>query len=64
MIGNEYIYQPLTQYNNISIQFPEGQLTTIMGSVGSGKSSLLHALLGDMENFNGRVNVKVRYLLF
>ncbi|VDP25018.1 unnamed protein product [Schistosoma curassoni] len=29
-----------------------------MGSVGSGKSSLLHALLGDMENFNGRVNVK------
>nr|CAH8871416.1 unnamed protein product [Trichobilharzia regenti] len=43
---------------NISIQFPEGQLTTIMGSVGSGKSSLLHALLGDMENFNGRVNVK------
>ncbi|KAK4475608.1 hypothetical protein MN116_000631 [Schistosoma mekongi] len=43
---------------NISVQFPEGQLTTIMGSVGSGKSSLLHALLGDMENFNGRVNVK------
>ncbi|KAH8862468.1 Canalicular multispecific organic anion transporter 2 [Schistosoma japonicum] len=43
---------------NISVQFPEGQLTTIMGTVGSGKSSLLHALLGDMENFNGRVNVK------
>ncbi|CAH8552629.1 unnamed protein product [Schistosoma turkestanicum] len=34
------------------------QLTTIMGSVGSGKSSLLHAILGDMETFNGRINVK------
>ncbi|KAF6767994.1 hypothetical protein AHF37_07865 [Paragonimus kellicotti] len=44
--------------HNISIQFPEGQLTSIMGSVGSGKSSLLHALLGDMERLNGCVNIK------
>ncbi|VDP83714.1 unnamed protein product [Echinostoma caproni] len=42
---------------SISIQFPEGQLTSVMGTVGSGKSSLLHALLGDMEVFNGRVNI-------
>ncbi|KAF5402962.1 hypothetical protein PHET_03006 [Paragonimus heterotremus] len=44
--------------HNISIQFPEGQLTSVMGSVGSGKSSLLHALLGDMERLNGCVNIK------
>ncbi|OON16323.1 ABC transporter, ATP-binding protein, partial [Opisthorchis viverrini] len=48
--------EPILQ--NISIQFPEGQLTSIMGKVGSGKSSLLQALLGEMELFNGRVNVK------
>ncbi|KAF7255878.1 hypothetical protein EG68_07260 [Paragonimus skrjabini miyazakii] len=45
--------------HNISIQFPEGQLTSVMGSVGSGKSSLLHALLGDMERLNGCVNIKI-----
>ncbi|CAH8436418.1 unnamed protein product [Dicrocoelium dendriticum] len=43
---------------NISVQFPEGQLTSIMGSVGSGKSSLLRALLGDMEVFSGRLNIR------
>ncbi|KAG5443091.1 Multidrug resistance-associated protein 1 [Clonorchis sinensis] len=48
--------EPILQ--NISVQFPEGQLTSIMGKVGCGKSSLLQALLGEMELFNGRVNVK------
>ncbi|KAL3313226.1 Multidrug resistance-associated protein 1 [Cichlidogyrus casuarinus] len=34
------------------------QLSAIVGSVGAGKSSLISALLGEMERFGGRVNVK------
>ncbi|VEL07563.1 unnamed protein product [Protopolystoma xenopodis] len=45
--------------HNVSMHFPEGQMTAIVGRVGSGKSSLLQALLGDMEQFAGRVNVTV-----
>lgn len=32
-----------------------GQLTMIVGQVGSGKSSLLLAMLGEMQNIEGRV---------
>lgn len=34
------------------------QLVAVVGSVGSGKSSLLSALLGEMEKVSGRVNTK------
>ncbi|KAL7053956.1 hypothetical protein AAHC03_026665 [Spirometra sp. Aus1] len=43
---------------NMTIYFPEGQSTAIVGRVGSGKSSLLNSLLGNMERISGRVNVK------
>lgn len=33
---------------DISVDFPAGQLTTVVGAVGAGKSSLLQALLGEM----------------
>ena len=36
----------------------EGQLIAIVGSVGSGKSSLLSAILNEMELISGRVNIK------
>ena len=36
------------QLHNLSIDFPIGKLSVIMGSTGSGKSSLLLALLGGM----------------
>lgn len=37
----------------------QGQLIAIVGTVGSGKSSLLSALLGEMDKLSGRVNTKV-----
>lgn len=46
---------------NFSINFtvPEGSLIAVVGQVGCGKSSLLSALLGEMDKKEGHVVVKV-----
>ncbi|XP_031762816.2 multidrug resistance-associated protein 1 isoform X5 [Galleria mellonella] len=41
---------------NINLHIPRGSLVAIVGAVGSGKSSLLSALLGEMNKVSGRVN--------
>lgn len=38
---------------------PSGSLVAIVGHVGCGKSSLVSALLGEMEKLEGEVAVKV-----
>ncbi|XP_047368145.1 multidrug resistance-associated protein 1 isoform X4 [Vespa velutina] len=43
---------------NINMNIEQGQLVAVVGSVGSGKSSLISAFLGEMEKLNGRVNTK------
>ncbi|TPX54925.1 hypothetical protein PhCBS80983_g05690 [Powellomyces hirtus] len=40
---------------NINVSMKKGSLCCVVGQVGSGKSSLLQALLGDMESSSGRV---------
>ena len=37
----------------------DGELLAIVGQVGSGKSSLISALLGEMEKLSGDVNMRV-----
>lgn len=44
---------------NINFSVPEGSLVAVVGSVGSGKSSLCSAILGEMEKHHGKVNIKV-----
>ncbi|GAB6029961.1 hypothetical protein CHUAL_005656 [Chamberlinius hualienensis] len=43
---------------NITLQTPEGSLVAVVGPVGSGKSSLISALLGEMDRIEGRINIK------
>ncbi|KAI1883878.1 hypothetical protein AGOR_G00220620 [Albula goreensis] len=42
----------------ISVRVPEGSLVAVVGHVGSGKSSLLSALLGEMHKQEGTVSVR------
>ncbi|CAF4430943.1 unnamed protein product, partial [Adineta steineri] len=43
--------------NNINLKIDQGSLVALVGMVGSGKSSILAALLGEMNKVSGRVNV-------
>uniref|UniRef100_A0A3P8TTJ1 ATP-binding cassette, sub-family C (CFTR/MRP), member 9 n=1 Tax=Amphiprion percula TaxID=161767 RepID=A0A3P8TTJ1_AMPPE len=45
----------LLTLSDINIRIPTGQLTMIVGQVGCGKSSLLLAMLGEMQAIEGRV---------
>ena len=44
---------------SISLAVPKGGLVAVVGSVGSGKSSLISAILGEMNKTHGNVNVDV-----
>uniref|UniRef100_A0A8C6AL61 Multidrug resistance-associated protein 1-like n=1 Tax=Monodon monoceros TaxID=40151 RepID=A0A8C6AL61_MONMO len=44
--------------SSLNIKIPEGALVAVIGQVGSGKSSLLSAILGEMEKLKGVVQRK------
>lgn len=49
--------QAILTLDNVSITFEPGKLYIILGSVGSSKSSLIHALLGELSTVHGRNEV-------
>ncbi|XP_033647740.1 ATP-binding cassette sub-family C member 9-like [Asterias rubens] len=42
---------------DINVEIPKGKLTVVVGSVGSGKSSLLASMLGEMTTVSGHVEM-------
>lgn len=46
--------------DHINIVIPKGKLVAIVGPVGSGKSSLLSAMMGDLELQRGRLEVDLK----
>ena len=44
---------------SISSEVPVGGLVAVVGQVGSGKSSLISAILGELQVITGTVSVKV-----
>nr|KYP51014.1 ABC transporter C family member 14 [Cajanus cajan] len=47
----------LKDLKNINLEIKKGELTAIVGTVGSGKSSLLASILGEMRKVSGKVRV-------
>ncbi|KAG8523588.1 Canalicular multispecific organic anion transporter 1, partial [Galemys pyrenaicus] len=43
---------------DVNLDVMPGQLVAVMGTVGSGKSSLMSAILGEMENIHGHITIK------
>ena len=43
----------------ISLSIPKGSLVAVVGQIGSGKSSLIQAMLGEMTKLNGSVKLSV-----
>ena len=44
---------------SLNLHVKPGQLVAVVGQVGAGKSSLIQALLGEMEKHGGNVSLKV-----
>lgn len=45
---------------SVTLDITPGSLVAVVGPVGSGKSSLVSAMLGEMENIKGHINIQVR----
>lgn len=46
-------------YTSLSLDIKPGRLVAVVGAVGSGKSSLISALLGEMHCTEGFINIQV-----
>lgn len=50
-------------FDSINLKVERGELIAVVGVVGAGKSSLLSAILGEMEKLDGQVTVQVSWIL-
>ncbi|XP_006880098.1 PREDICTED: canalicular multispecific organic anion transporter 1 [Elephantulus edwardii] len=47
-----------TTIRDVNLDVTPGHLVAVVGTVGSGKSSLMSAILGEMENVHGHITIK------
>ena len=45
---------------SINVKIKKGSFVAIVGQVGSGKSSLINSLLGELHKNKGRIGIEVR----
>uniref|UniRef100_A0A452GX19 ABC-type glutathione-S-conjugate transporter n=1 Tax=Gopherus agassizii TaxID=38772 RepID=A0A452GX19_9SAUR len=50
--------QDLSRPSRVTLDIKPGHLVAVVGAVGSGKSSLVSAVLGEMENLKGHINIQ------
>ncbi|KIK99142.1 hypothetical protein PAXRUDRAFT_132675 [Paxillus rubicundulus Ve08.2h10] len=55
--ANEGKEGPIFQVRDVTLTIPRGQLAAIVGPVGSGKSSLLQGIIGEMRRVSGHVSL-------
>ncbi|KAG0256860.1 hypothetical protein BG011_004280 [Mortierella polycephala] len=53
-VAETEVVQERFKLKNLSIDFPVGKLSVVVGPTGSGKSALLLALLGELERLEGK----------
>ena len=50
----------IMQTFSVNLKMDHGKLVAVVGQVGSGKSSLISAMLGELKKLDGHVNVQVK----
>lgn len=58
VINADFAWNSTSQLSGMNFSVPVGKLVAIVGSIGSGKSSLLQALTGDMQRVRGVVKMR------
>ena len=53
-----------TVLRDVNLRIKKGSLVAVVGAVGTAKSSLLSAMLGEMDKISGRVNTQVIFQLY